>query len=50
MLKPMLLLTTLLFLIVAPEPDAKDIAEMTAFLIVPQNHAVLMASETDKPL
>ena len=48
MLKPALLLTTLLFLIMAPEPDGKDIAEMTAFLIVPQNHAVLMAAENRK--
>lgn len=43
-LKPVLILTTLLFLIVAPEPDSKDIAELTANFIVPENHSVLLAS------
>lgn len=44
MLKPTLVLTTLLFLLVAPAPDSKDIAEMTANFLVPNNHSGLMAS------
>ena len=43
-LKPTLILTTLLFLLAAPEPDSRDIAEFTANFIVPDNHAVLLAS------
>lgn len=43
-LKPTLILTTLLFLIAAPEPDSQIIADMTANFIVPDNHAVLLAS------
>lgn len=43
-LRPTLVLTTLLFLIIAPEPDSQDIAEMTANFIAPQNHPVLLAS------
>ena len=39
-LKPTLILTTLLFLMAAPEPDSRDIAEFTANFIVPDNHAV----------
>jgi hypothetical protein len=49
MLKSTLLLAIFLFLIIAPEPDAADIADITANLIVPQNYAVLMASEVNKP-
>jgi hypothetical protein len=49
MLKSTLLLAILLFLIVAPEPDATDLAEMTSNLIVPDNHVVLMASDIIKP-
>lgn len=45
MLKPTLILTTLLFLIFAPAPDSRDIAEMTANFLVPTNHSVLLASE-----
>jgi|Marorgknorr_s2lv_3_1036020.scaffolds.fasta_scaffold141339_1 hypothetical protein len=45
MLKEKLLLATLLFLMIAPEPDSKDIADMTANFIVPTNHTVLMASD-----
>ncbi len=45
MLKPTLILATLLFLIVAPAPDSRDIAEMTADFLVPSNHSVLMAAE-----
>jgi hypothetical protein len=44
MLKPTLILTTLLFLITAPEPDAQDIAEITANFIVADKHSVLLAS------
>ena len=44
MLKPTLLLTTLLFLLVAPAPDSNDIAEMTANFMIPDNHSGLMAS------
>lgn len=49
MLKSTLILATLLFLIVAPEPDSNDIAEMTANLLVPDNHAALMAADNEKP-
>jgi len=45
MLKPTLILATLLFLIVAPAPDSRDIAEMTADFLVPNNHSGLMAAE-----
>lgn len=45
MLKPTLILATLLFLIVAPAPDSRDIAELTADFLVPSNHSVLMAAE-----
>ena len=48
MLKSTLLVTILLFLIVAPEPDAKDIADITAKLIVSETPAVLMASDKEK--
>jgi hypothetical protein len=44
MIKPTLILATLLFLIVAPEPDSRDIAEMSANFLVPENHSVLLAS------
>ena len=44
MLKPTLVLTTLLFLLVAPAPDSNDIAEMTANFMIPDNHSGLMAS------
>ena len=44
MLKPTLILTTLLFLLVAPAPDSNDIAEMTANFMIPNNHSGLMAS------
>jgi len=45
MLKPTLVLTTLLFLIAAPTPDSRDIAEMTANFIVPVNQSGLMAAD-----
>ena len=47
-LKPTLILTTLLFLMFAPVPDSRDIAEMTANFLVPTSHSVLLAS--DKPV
>lgn len=45
MLKPTLILTTLLFLLVAPAPDSNDIAEMTANFLAPSHQLGLMASE-----
>ena len=48
MLKPTLILTTLLFLTFAPAPDSQDIANMTADFLVPTGHSVLLAS--DKPV
>ena len=45
MLKSAILLTLLIFLIMAPEPDAKDVAEMTANLLVLDHPAALVASE-----
>lgn len=44
-LKPILILTTLLFLLVAPAPDSQDIAEMTANFLVLNNQPGLLASE-----
>jgi hypothetical protein len=43
-IKPTLILATLLFLIVAPEPDSRDIAELSANFLVTENHSVLLAS------
>lgn len=49
-LKPVLLLTALLFLIMAPAPDAKDIAEMSGnFLIVKSPQGLMAAEESSKP-
>jgi hypothetical protein len=49
-LKPIMLLTTLLFLLVAPAPDSRDIAEMSAnFLIVKNPQALMAAEEPTKP-
>lgn len=48
MQKPTMILTTLIFLIFAPEPDSRDIAEVTANFLVPTSHSVLLAS--DKPV
>jgi len=44
MLKSVLILTTLLFLVVAPEPDSNDIAEMTSYFLVPVTQSGLLAS------
>lgn len=44
MLKPTMILTTLLFLLVAPAPDSNDFAEMTANFLIPQQNSGLMAS------
>lgn len=48
MQKQTLILTTMLFLIFAPVPDSRDIAEMSANFLVLTNQSVLMAS--DKPV
>ena len=44
-LKPTLILTTLLFLLVAPTPDSQDVAEMSANFLVLNNNLGLLASE-----
>jgi len=44
-LKPTLILTTLLFLMFAPVPDSRDITEMSANFLVPTSHSVLLASD-----
>lgn len=44
-LKPTLILATLLFLLAAPAPDSQDIAEMTAYFLIADNHSGLQASE-----
>ena len=44
-LKPTLILTTLLFLMIAPAPDSRDISEMTANFLVPTSQSVLLADE-----
>ena len=44
MLKPTLILTSLLFLLVAPAPDSRDLAEMSANFLIPNNHSGLLAS------
>jgi len=49
MFKPVLLLTTLLFLMVAPAPDATDISQMTAGLLVLDQPAALMAADEKHP-
>jgi hypothetical protein len=49
MIKPALLLAIFIFLVIAPEPESKDIAEMTKYLVVPDDHAALMASDTKQP-
>jgi len=48
MLKQTLILSTLFFLLFAPEPNSQDIAEMTAYFLVPTSQSVLLAS--DKPV
>ena len=44
LLKPTLILTSLLFLLIAPAPDSRDIAEMSAEFLVPETDSGLMAS------
>ncbi len=46
--KPTMILTTLLFLMFAPAPDSRDIADISANFLVPTSHSVLLAS--DKPV
>ncbi len=49
MLKSTLILTTLLFLSIAPEPDSRDIAEMSANFLVTATETGLMAAENLSP-
>ena len=50
-LKPIVILTTLLFLLVAPAPDSKDIAEISAnFLMLNNQPGLLASSETVQPV
>jgi hypothetical protein len=44
LLKPTLVLTTLLFLLVAPAPDSRDLAEMTGNFLIVDNNSGLMAA------
>ena len=44
MLKSTLILTTLLFLLIAPAPDSRDFAEMSANFLIPDNDSGLLAS------
>lgn len=44
-LKPVLILTALLFLLVAPAPDSRDIAEMTSNFLIAKDYSGLMAAE-----
>ena len=45
LMKPTLLLATAIFLMVAPAPDARDITEMTAGFIVPDQQVNLLADD-----
>ena len=45
-----LLLATALFLVSAPQPDSRTIAEMTANFIVPTDERALQAAELARPL
>jgi len=50
-LKPIVILTTLLFLLIAPAPDSKDIAEISAnFLMLNNQPGLLASSETVQPV
>lgn len=49
MLKSTLILTTLLFLSIAPEPDSRDIAEVSANFLVTATETGLMAADTLSP-
>lgn len=49
MLKSTLILTTLLFLSIAPEPDSRDIAELSANFLVPATETGLMAADNLSP-
>ena len=44
LLKPTLVLSTLLFLLVAPAPDSRDLAEMTGNFLLVDQQSGLMAS------
>lgn len=47
-IKSTLLLATALFLISAPQPDSRTIAEMTGNFIVPTDERALLAAEAGK--
>ncbi len=47
-IKPTLLLAAALFLMSAPEPDARAVAEMTRNFIVPTSERSLQAAELDE--
>jgi len=44
MLKSTLILTSLLFLLIAPAPDSRDFAEISANFLIPDNDSGLLAS------
>jgi len=46
-IKPTLLLAAALFLMSAPEPDSRAVAEMTRNFIVPTDERALQAAELD---
>ena len=43
--KPVMVLAFALFMLVAPDPDSSDIAEMTANFIVPVNYSAVLPPE-----
>lgn len=45
MLKPTLLLAAVIFLMMAPAPDAQDISDMTEGFIVGEAHPSLLAND-----
>lgn len=49
MMKAILLLAMALFLVCAPEPDARTLAEMTAHFIVVDDQTALQAAEEPAP-
>ena len=44
LLKPTLILATLIFLLVAPAPDSRDLSEMTGNFLLADSQSGLMAS------
>ena len=47
-IKPILLLAMALFLVSAPDPDSRAVAEMTANFIVPSQEHALQAAEINE--